>query len=392
MRAWVVLAEDPSGVGRLLEVVPELPVGIEVAGPYDAVLVVAGPTWSREAIRRYRATGGRAPVVLVAAGDTTPVAPYADDFVTRPSPTLPSKSVSDGSASPSERAAARGLDVDFARGTVDSRRRVEMGLTPTEVDLLRHLCGEGAADREPGRAPRGRLGVRADRGEPGGRSRRASTPAEDRSRPAEHPVPRDRARLRLPPRRHRTTGGREDGATFLDAPSPVETTTFVGRTQELEALAREVERGARVITLFGPAGVGKTRLARRFAASGIRRVGRSSSLDGGPWHGRMSSTPSPARCDCRPTRRRASHPRSPPKVACSSCSTTRSGSSSRSRSYSPRGCRSRPRRRSSSRRGDACAWTARSGSSSVPCRPPTAPRSSAIVLRRSVARSRSATL
>src|SRR4030095_11398174 len=46
----------------------------------------------------------------------------------------------------------------------------------------------------------------------------------------------------------------------------VETTTFVGRTQELDALAREVERGARVVTVLGPPGVGKTRLARRFAA------------------------------------------------------------------------------------------------------------------------------
>lgn len=47
---------------------------------------------------------------------------------------------------------------------------------------------------------------------------------------------------------------------------PAELTSFVGRTGEL-ALVREALRRARLVTLAGPAGVGKSRTALRAATS-----------------------------------------------------------------------------------------------------------------------------
>ncbi len=54
--------------------------------------------------------------------------------------------------------------------------------------------------------------------------------------------------------------------------------TFIGRRAELAELDGLLERGARLITVTGPAGVGKSRLASRL----LRRV-RDRYLDGGAW-------------------------------------------------------------------------------------------------------------
>ncbi len=52
-----------------------------------------------------------------------------------------------------------------------------------------------------------------------------------------------------------------------------ESTSFVGRASDLAAVGRAFSRGARIVTLVGPPGIGKTRLARRFAARAGRRRG-----------------------------------------------------------------------------------------------------------------------
>ncbi|MCP4868683.1 MAG: protein kinase [Proteobacteria bacterium] len=53
--------------------------------------------------------------------------------------------------------------------------------------------------------------------------------------------------------------------------------TFVGRETDLEALDEFVQAGGRLVTLVGPGGTGKTRLAQRFAVS------RSARFAGGSW-------------------------------------------------------------------------------------------------------------
>src|SRR5215831_10769934 len=45
---------------------------------------------------------------------------------------------------------------------------------------------------------------------------------------------------------------------------PTEASSFVGRDQQLEALADQLKR-SRLLTLTGPGGIGKTRLALRLA-------------------------------------------------------------------------------------------------------------------------------
>ncbi|MCC7074771.1 MAG: protein kinase [Deltaproteobacteria bacterium] len=70
-----------------------------------------------------------------------------------------------------------------------------------------------------------------------------------------------------------------------DAPSaasslPVPATSFVGRRAELDAIAAAFDEGARVVTLVGPGGTGKTRLALRFAEEGLQRA----AFPGGVWH------------------------------------------------------------------------------------------------------------
>ena len=66
------------------------------------------------------------------------------------------------------------------------------------------------------------------------------------------------------------------GATNL---SP-ERTSFVGRTAEIERLTELVDGSARLVTVTGPAGTGKTRLARRFAGAQVEEGGR---FAGGAW-------------------------------------------------------------------------------------------------------------
>jgi len=52
---------------------------------------------------------------------------------------------------------------------------------------------------------------------------------------------------------------------------PAERDSFVGRTRELGAIDREFDGGARLVSLLGPGGTGKTRLARRYATTRLPR-------------------------------------------------------------------------------------------------------------------------
>ncbi|HVH42931.1 MAG TPA: AAA family ATPase, partial [Labilithrix sp.] len=55
--------------------------------------------------------------------------------------------------------------------------------------------------------------------------------------------------------------------------------TFVGRTNDLDAIRLHQARGARLVTLVGPPGIGKTRLAMRYAEV----AGGPCLLAGGVW-------------------------------------------------------------------------------------------------------------
>ena len=59
--------------------------------------------------------------------------------------------------------------------------------------------------------------------------------------------------------------GRKRAATGHDV-LPIEATALVGRERDLELATRLLESG-RILTLFGPGGVGKTRLAHRLAGT-----------------------------------------------------------------------------------------------------------------------------
>ncbi|MBI3724330.1 protein kinase [bacterium] len=60
---------------------------------------------------------------------------------------------------------------------------------------------------------------------------------------------------------------------------PPDATTFVGRRADLEALDGHFARGVRLVTIVGPGGTGKTRLARRYAARHLDAC----RLEGGAW-------------------------------------------------------------------------------------------------------------
>ncbi len=62
-------------------------------------------------------------------------------------------------------------------------------------------------------------------------------------------------------------GGAWVGAREVPHNLPGERDSFVGRSLELQAVARQFSEGARLITLTGPGGMGKTRLALRYAWS-----------------------------------------------------------------------------------------------------------------------------
>ena len=64
------------------------------------------------------------------------------------------------------------------------------------------------------------------------------------------------------------------------APSlPAPATPFLGRRTELDAIALSYDEGARLVTLVGPGGTGKTRLALRFA----EEASKKGSFPGGVW-------------------------------------------------------------------------------------------------------------
>jgi predicted ATPase len=75
--------------------------------------------------------------------------------------------------------------------------------------------------------------------------------------------------------------------TYLPGSLPAEATSFVGRRHEL-AEARKKLAAARLVSLVGPGGVGKTRLAIRIAAS----LGRG--FSGGAWMVELAELEDPA--------------------------------------------------------------------------------------------------
>ena len=93
-------------------------------------------------------------------------------------------------------------------------------------------------------------------------ARRAARPRPSRSRRA--PAARHRAtRLDLPARR----GSFPPLKTLSNTNLPRPASSFVGRERELEELRARVAAGARLLTLTGPGGSGKTRLAIEAAAT-----------------------------------------------------------------------------------------------------------------------------
>ena len=99
--------------------------------------------------------------------------------------------------------------------------------------------------------------------------RRAARP---RRPPAARPRPA-RARVRAEPSRPRRGASRCRRSTRRRTTSPHELSSFVGRERELAEL-REALAATRLLTLTGPGGAGKTRLALRAASEVVERVPR----------------------------------------------------------------------------------------------------------------------
>ncbi len=185
------------------------------------------------------------------------------------------------------------IDLDRALVICDGE---ELPLTPTEAKLLGWFAGR------PGRAiPREVLLTEVWGYAPGVESR-----APDNT------ISRLRSKLEADPREPRhlikvygvgyrfecEAGGEAGG----EAPAPAddwqppareaarrgnlgpEATSFVGRAAALERLAAERQGGNRLLTLSGPGGVGKTRLAQRFAAAEQAR----GAVPGGAWFVELS--------------------------------------------------------------------------------------------------------
>lgn len=81
------------------------------------------------------------------------------------------------------------------------------------------------------------------------------------------------------PKAYRVVRAGDDWMPLHELPHnlPAERDGFVGRRDALQALARHVETGARLVTLMGIGGIGKTRLAQRFARN------RLGGFSGGAW-------------------------------------------------------------------------------------------------------------
>lgn len=84
-----------------------------------------------------------------------------------------------------------------------------------------------------------------------------------------------------------TIGGRADIVTAPPSNLPVEATSFVGREREVSA-ARRTLASRRLLTLTGPGGIGKTRLALRIASESAREYAD------GVWFVELASVADPA--------------------------------------------------------------------------------------------------
>ena len=110
--------------------------------------------------------------------------------------------------------------------------------------------------------------------------------------------------------------------TISNTNLPRPASSFVGRTAELAEVLSLLEGGSRLVTLTGPGGSGKTRLALEAAATLV-----PSYKAGVFWVGLASLRDAIARDrDDRPRRsgRRTASPSTSPSARCCSCSTTSS--------------------------------------------------------------------